>query len=230
MVRPAFRVGAVAGLMDAPGKPALGLDLQPQVVARLGEGRLEELGADVVALPEGADPREPVERTGTVAPGRGGGDDLFQQRACTLRLARLEVILGGLDPPSARVAGEVGRRQAASLLPQRRRSIWGSAGAGSAGGLVQFGCELGIRPGSRENEMPGALLRIVEHRRKASVQLATLRARYTGVQNGCEERMSEPHPLAVRLEHACIDPLIESGVGAGCPRSGTHEVDRSPPQ
>ena len=138
--------------------------------------------------------------------------------------------LGGLDPPSARFAGEVARREAAGLLPQCRRCIGGSAGAGSAGGFVQFGCELGIRPGSREREMPGALLGIVVHRRKASVQLATLRARCSGVQNGCQERMSKAHPFAVHLEHTCIDPLVESGVGAGCPRSGTHEVDRRPPQ
>ena len=73
MTRESFGGGNVARLMDTPGKAAFGLDLQPQVVARLGEGRLEELCADVIALPEGVDPREPVERTGTVAPGRGGG-------------------------------------------------------------------------------------------------------------------------------------------------------------
>src|SRR5262245_5626227 len=74
VVRALLAQGDVAGFVGTPSQPALGLDPQSQVVAYLGECRLEELGADREALPEGADPREPVERTGTVAPGRGGVD------------------------------------------------------------------------------------------------------------------------------------------------------------
>src|SRR5262245_14516007 len=174
MTRESFGRGNVAGLLNTPGKAALDLDLQPDVVAHLGEGRLEELGADVAALIELADPREPVERTGTVAPGRGGGDDLLQQRARTLRLARLEMAFGGLDPPSARVGRKVGGREPASLDPERRSRTRGAAGPRSLRGLVQVGCERRIRPGSGQREMSGALLRVVENPRDASVQLATL--------------------------------------------------------
>ena len=78
--------------------------------------------------------------------------------------------------------------------------------------------------------MPGALLGILEHRRKAGVELATLCARCTRVQNGCQERMRKAHAFAVDLEHTRINRLVESVVGAGCPCSGTHEVDRRPPQ
>jgi hypothetical protein len=42
--------------------------------------------------------------------------------------------------------------------------------------------------------------------------------------------MRKAHAFAVDLEHTRINRLVESVVGAGCPCSGTHEVDRRPPQ
>ena len=99
----------------------------------LGERRLEELRADVEALLKARTQREQGERAGTIASARRCGDDLLEQRARPLGLARLEVALGGLDPSSARLGGELAGGEPASLFPQRRRRIRGAAGPRPAG-------------------------------------------------------------------------------------------------
>ena len=214
--------------MRTPRKAPLGLDPQPEVIAHLGERRLEQLRADVETLPERANPGEPGERTGTSASTRRGGDDLLEQRPRPLRLARLEVALGGLDPSSARIAGVRAGGEPASLFPKGRRRIRGTAGPCPLGGLVELGRDGRIGSLGGQREMPGAFLRIVEDGREARVQPAPLRGCRVRVEHGCQERVGEAQSLAVDLEHACLDGLVQV-CDAGAPaRGGLSELDRRP--
>src|SRR5919204_280628 len=164
--RASFADGDLTGFVEIPGKAPLGLDSQPEVVAHLAERRLEELRADVVALPEGANPGKPVERTGTITSAGRRGDDLLEQPARPLRLTRLEVALSRLDPSSVRLGGEFARGEAASLFPQCRRRVRGAAGARPPGRLAQFGRHGTVGTLGSEREMASAFLRIDEDRGK----------------------------------------------------------------
>ena len=220
--RASFGCGNVAEYLRSPGKAPLDLDPQPDVIPHLGERRLEELRADVKALPERANPGEPGERTGTSASTRRCGDDLLEQRPRPLRLACLEVAFGGLDPPSVRLVYELAGGEAASLFPQCRRRVRGAAGPRLLGGLVQLRRHGTVGTLGREREMPSAFLRIFENGGKALVEPAPLRRCCVRVEHGCQERVSEVHAIAVDLEHAGIDRLREPG-GAALPVCGSHD-------
>jgi len=153
------------------------------------------------------------------------GDDVLEQNARPIGVARLEVALGGLGrPPPA--CGVGGGRQPTRPLPELGRALRGAARPGPPGSLLQRCRDLRIGIGRGEGEVPGAFVGIVDDLRQPGVERAPRRRRRLGIDDRSEERVREPDPLARHLDDSRGLRLLKRGRPALATCRLLNELDR----
>jgi len=89
-----------------------------------------------------------------------------------LRVAGLQVAVGGLEVPSPPMLPILERRQSPGVLEELGRRLGGPAKERPQASLVELRRDVCVRTGRSQSEMPSPLLDIARQRRQVCMQLA----------------------------------------------------------
>ncbi len=124
-------------------------------------------------------------------------------------------MLGGRDRPAGPVLGLLGRCEIARAFEQLSGSVPTASGPGEDGGVLEDVGDLFVRIGAGSGQVTGAGDGVVHQPSELPVHGAPLSREGGGRHGAGQERMREADPLAVDLDHARADQLIERRRGIG---------------
>jgi len=140
---------------------------------------------------------------------RAAGEDGFGQFPAAGKLPGAEVVGGGAQRPVLPPAGVRGWREPHRLLFEDGRRPRVAIQRGPLRRRVQHGGDLFARPVRAQCQVPGALCRLSRVRRQLTVHVPAFTARHPGIQHGLEQGMGEPQRIAVALDEALVDGLVQ---------------------
>jgi hypothetical protein len=214
----------ITGRVDAPCESPFDLDARRRIVSDLCESIAEQIGGDVEAAPEPADPSEAHEREGALASRRKTCHHLFEEKSRPVGVSRLEMAPCGFNCPPPTV-GVIGRRKHSCPVPELRCGLRGPTRSYPSGSILEGHGHLRIRAGRGEGEMERLLVRIADDLRQAGVQFASPRRRCLRVDNRGKQRMREPHAASGDLQDSRRCRLLERGRPTPTEGGGIHELD-----
>jgi hypothetical protein len=182
------------------------LGLEEPVVFDVPQGLAEEVVLRTKRLALAAVEAQEAQGARPVGAPRGR-HDARDERLGTIG-AGVDVVAGGLERPADAVRDGTPRRQRHRLLHELGGG-GSSAGPRLRGGGFDPGCGRLVRLARGECEMARSLDRVGDERGGPPVDGAPLTGSCVRVQHGREQRMREPHLLAVQHEHVGVDRLVQ---------------------
>src|SRR5262249_7270542 len=181
------------------------------------------------ALDEGPHPGKPWQCFGAVWPWWKTCDGLFEQNACAVGVAGLEVTLSGFDASLPR-SWVVRSGEPTRPFPELRCALWRPARPRSPGCVVERRGNLRVGTGRGESKMPCAFVGLVDDLREPGVQRTLLGSGRLGVDDRSKQRMREGDPPTAFLENPRFARAVEAGCRHRLSGGGRNDRHRRPGQ
>ena len=169
--------------------------------AGFGERAAQELGGLRLVPLVSVQPTEEDERFGEIVAPTCRRERLFQQGACSRRVARGEAVAGRRHRPAVSGVRLVERRQPACLLAELRGRRGRASRAGVLRRLLERARDVGVRGVCRERQVAGALVHVWDDLGEAPVELAAPDRVEALVRGRSEQRVCETDTVAFELDH-----------------------------
>jgi hypothetical protein len=215
----------VAEHFVGPREPLLDRDPHRVIGRLLAVCFLEDGAAIAVAGVPAADPAKARQRLGPFVAGAARRDRRLEQRDCAGRVTGIRPAVGRREQPPAPARVSV-RRQLHRSHQQRRRPVGRAAGADAHGRLLELCRDPLVGTRRRERKMPRRFLGVGDDLGELLVQVPSARCAGVGVDDRSEERMREPEPVAVELDHPRRKRPLERRRVEGATGGGSQHVER----